>query len=62
MSTEPILRMTARVFADGVTDFASHSSPDNDWEREKRAMELVRGELDRILSQGPDKCPFAPGR
>ena len=57
---DSILMLQARVSADGTCSVWLMSKPESDYETMKLAMEQVRAELDRILREGPTKCPFAP--
>lgn len=54
-----IFCLEASVYPDRM-DFVGHSNEAVGWEKTREAMERIRDELNRQLSQGEAKCPFAP--
>ncbi len=51
--------LTAFVYPDRLDCFL-HSNEAHGWEATRQAALRLRAELDRILSEGSEKCPYAP--
>jgi hypothetical protein len=50
--------LTAKVYRDGAMDFHTQANHACSFPEVREAMIRVRDELNRVLADGPARCPF----
>lgn len=54
-----VLHLSVTVYRDRM-DFVTTASDSNGFECTREALERIKAEVDRQLTDGPIKCPFRP--